>query len=38
MDAEIEDVPAIDAPEEEGEEIDLDELIRELAIGSPLGP
>jgi len=30
MDAEIEDVPAIDAPEEEGEEIDLDELIREL--------
>ena len=30
MDAEIEDVPAIDAPEEVGEEIDLDELIREL--------
>ena len=26
----IDDVPAIDAPEEEGEEIDLDELIREL--------
>ena len=30
MDAEIGDEPAIDAPEEEGEEIDLDELIREL--------
>ena len=30
MDAEIDDVPAIDAPEEEEEEIDLDELIREL--------
>ena len=30
LDAEIEDEPAIDAPEEEGEEIDLDELIREL--------
>ena len=30
MDAEIDDVPAIDAPEEDGEEIDLDELIREL--------
>ena len=30
LDAELEDEPAIDAPEEEGEEIDLDELIREL--------
>ena len=30
MDAEIDDAPAMDAPEEEEEEIDLDELIREL--------